>query len=90
VINYNVPADAEDYVHRVGRTARASTTGVALTLVNSEDMYRLKRIEELIGSEIHKLNVPAELGKSPEWNPGYRSGHSRFRKKQKTGKRGKR
>jgi ATP-dependent RNA helicase RhlE len=86
VINYNVPADAEDYVHRVGRTARAESTGVALTLVNSEDMYRLKRIEELIGDEIHKLSIPEELGKSPEWNPGYRSGHSKFRRKQKKGK----
>jgi ATP-dependent RNA helicase RhlE len=86
VINYNVPADAEDYVHRVGRTARAESTGVALTLVNSEDMYRLKRIEELIGDEIHKLSIPEELGKSPEWNPGYRSGHSKFRRKQQKGK----
>ncbi len=72
IINYNVPADAEDYVHRVGRTARASSTGVALTLVNTEDMFRLKRIEELIDSEIHKLPVPEEFGKSPVWNPNAR------------------
>lgn len=85
IINYNVPADAEDYVHRVGRTARASSTGVALTLVNGEDMYRLKRIEELIESEILKLRVPAELGRGPEWNPGYRSGHSKYRKNYRKG-----
>ena len=72
IINYNVPADAEDYVHRVGRTARAASTGVALTLVNTDDMFRLKRIEELIGSEIHKLPVPEEFGKSPVWNPNAR------------------
>ena len=48
VINYNAPNDAEDYVHRVGRTARADTTGLALTLVNAEDMYKFHRIEELI------------------------------------------
>jgi len=72
IINYNVPADAEDYVHRVGRTARAASTGVALTLVSTEDMFRLKRIEDLIGSEIHKLPVPEEFGKSPVWNPNSR------------------
>ncbi len=42
IINYDAPQDAEDYVHRVGRTARAETTGIALTLVNSDDMYKLK------------------------------------------------
>lgn len=83
IINYNVPGDAEDYVHRVGRTARASATGVALTLVNRDDMFRLKRIEQLIESEIHKLPVPAGLGKSPEWDPGYRPKNPRFNKKHK-------
>jgi superfamily II DNA/RNA helicase len=68
VINYDVPADAEDYVHRVGRTARANTTGIALTLVNEHDMQRFKRIEELIEKEIIKLKVPAELGAGPEWS----------------------
>lgn len=81
IINYNVPGDAEDYVHRVGRTARASSTGVALTLVNRDDMFRLQRIEQLIESEIHKLDIPAELGRSPEWDPRYRPKNSNFRKK---------
>ncbi|MCG8697955.1 MAG: DEAD/DEAH box helicase, partial [Bacteroidales bacterium] len=67
VINYDVPGDAEDYVHRVGRTARASATGVALTLVNEKEMPKFKRIEELIDAEIIKLKVPEELGESPEW-----------------------
>lgn len=69
VINYDAPNDAEDYVHRVGRTARADTTGLALTLVNEEDMYKFHRIEELIDTEIIKLPVPADIGDSPEWNP---------------------
>jgi superfamily II DNA/RNA helicase len=69
IINYNVPGDAEDYVHRVGRTARADATGVALTLVNSDDMYRFHRIEELIEREVIKIPVPAELGEGPTWNP---------------------
>ncbi len=69
VINYDVPGDAEDYVHRVGRTARADATGLALTLINEEDMYKFLRIERLIEIEIRKLNIPKEIGESPEWNP---------------------
>jgi superfamily II DNA/RNA helicase len=69
VINYDAPNDAEDYVHRVGRTARADATGIAITLVNEEDMYKLKRIEELIEQEILKLPVPPDIGQSPQWNP---------------------
>ncbi len=69
VINYDVPSDGEDYVHRVGRTARADSTGVALTLVNTDDMYKLKRIERLIESEVPKVPIPPEIGKSPEWDP---------------------
>jgi ATP-dependent RNA helicase RhlE len=69
VINYDVPADAEDYVHRVGRTARAETTGVAITLVNPKDQYRLVQIESLIEKQIPRMQLPAELGQAPEWNP---------------------
>lgn len=68
IINFDVPHDAEDYVHRVGRTARADATGVALTLVNPDDMFRFKRIEQLIEREIIKLKVPSGMGESPEWN----------------------
>ena len=67
VINYNVPGDAEDYVHRIGRTARADTTGVALTLINEEDMYKFSRIEALIERDVLKLPVPEALGESPTW-----------------------
>jgi ATP-dependent RNA helicase RhlE len=69
IINFDVPGDEEDYVHRVGRTARADATGVALTLINEEDMFNFHRIEELIETTIIKLPVPASLGESPVWNP---------------------
>ncbi len=69
VINYDVPGDAEDYIHRVGRTARAESKGEAITFVNPADQQKLKRIEELIDSEINRLEVPKELGPVPEYNP---------------------
>lgn len=67
VINYDVPGDAEDYVHRVGRTARANTKGEAITLVNEKDMGRMGRIESLIGYPISRVALPTELGPSPDW-----------------------
>ncbi len=67
VINYDVPQDAEDYVHRVGRTARADATGVALTLVNEDDMFNFHRIEQLIEREVFKIPLPAHFGEGPEW-----------------------
>lgn len=70
IVNYDVPGDAEDYVHRVGRTARADTTGVALTMINPDDMDKFMRIEKLIEREITKLPPPPELGKGPGWDPG--------------------
>ena len=69
VINYDVPGDAEDYIHRVGRTARAASTGVALTLVNQHDQQKFSRIESLIGSEIRKFPLPAHLGAAPPYTP---------------------
>jgi len=59
IINYDVPNDAEDYVHRVGRTARADTTGVAITLVNPADRYKLAAIERLIENKINTIRLPA-------------------------------
>ncbi len=69
VINYDVPRDAEDYIHRVGRTARAETTGVALTFINPEDQRKFKSIEKLIGNEVKKLDIPEHLGPAPQYNP---------------------
>lgn len=68
VINYDVPGDAEDYVHRVGRTARAKSSGIALTLINEDDMFKFKRIEDLIGNQVMKIPLPRELGDGPKWN----------------------
>jgi superfamily II DNA/RNA helicase len=80
VINYDVPSNAEDYVHRVGRTARAKTTGVALTFVNQRDMQDFADIEKLIERQVLKLPLPAHLGEGPKWMEKQR-GKSNFRKK---------
>jgi superfamily II DNA/RNA helicase len=68
VINYDTPFDAEDYVHRVGRTARANTKGEAITLVNEKDMRKLAQIQRLIEAEIPQIELPEELGKGPEFS----------------------
>lgn len=83
VINYDVPGDAEDYVHRVGRTARAKGTGVAISLVSPEDMEKLDRIEKLIESTVYKMPIPSELGNSPEWNPGIHRPKKNFKDKKR-------
>jgi superfamily II DNA/RNA helicase len=88
VINYDVPGDAEDYVHRVGRTARAETTGLAITLINEDDMYKFSRIEALIGKEILKLPVPDELGESPQWKTSSKPRGRRFGNKNRYPKKG--
>lgn len=69
VINYDVPHDAEDYVHRIGRTARAGSEGEAYTLVNPKDMQKMQRIEELIEMTVPRIDVPEAFGESPIWNP---------------------
>ncbi len=66
VINYDVPREAEDYVHRIGRTARANRDGRAITFVSPEETGKLKRIERLLEKEIPKENVPAEFGSAPD------------------------
>lgn len=80
VINYDVPHDAEDYVHRVGRTARANTKGEAITLVNVKDMYKMRKIEELIEMSVPKLNPPAEFGEALVWQKaGSNKGKPKFK-----------
>ncbi|MDZ7848989.1 MAG: DEAD/DEAH box helicase [Owenweeksia sp.] len=74
VINYDVPNDAEDYVHRVGRTARAATKGLAITLISSDEMEKFGRIEKLIEREIDKQQPPDELGPGPKWDSSRRGG----------------
>jgi len=67
VINYDVPRDCDDYIHRVGRTARAGNEGRAITLVSEDDQKYFKRIEEFIEQNIEKPELPDELGKGPEY-----------------------
>lgn len=86
VINYDVPHDAEDYVHRVGRTARVNAIGEAITLVTQKEIYRIRKIEQLIKAEIPKVEPPAGIGPVPKWEEGVPrpSNKSRFyRKKRK-------
>jgi superfamily II DNA/RNA helicase len=80
VVNYDVPGDAEDYIHRVGRTARAETTGTAITFINDHDQHKFKKIEDLIGYEINKLAVPEKLGAQPEYAPEKKEKRKPFNK----------
>ena len=67
VINYDVPRDAEDYVHRIGRTARADRDGIAITLVNEDDMFYFHQIEKFLDKEITKNPLPEGCGEGPEY-----------------------
>ncbi len=69
VLNFDAPSDAEDYIHRVGRTARAETTGTAITLVNEKDQRKLAGIEALIGKQVSVEPIPAEVGEQVSFKP---------------------
>ena len=69
VVNYDVPSDAEDYVHRIGRTARAASTGMGITLIGEDEQNDFAKIEQLIGSEVKKLQAPEEVGPTPSYSP---------------------
>lgn len=69
VINYDVPHDSEDYVHRIGRTARANNDGCAITFVSETEQARFKQIENFLSTDIYKIPVPSELGEAPEYAP---------------------
>ena len=89
VINYDVPKEEEDYVHRVGRTARADKEGRAITFINDKERKKFKEIEKLIGKEIEKLPVDEDLGATPSYNDitsakkksKFRRGKQEFKKK---------
>jgi len=72
VINYDVPHDAEDYIHRIGRTARASAEGTAVTFINERDQQRFGAIETLLEREVEKSEVPEQYGETPIYNPKIR------------------
>ncbi|MCC5939321.1 MAG: DEAD/DEAH box helicase [Lunatimonas sp.] len=88
VINFDTPNDPEDYVHRVGRTARAQKEGTAITLVNDKDRFKYSNIEKLIGMEITKLPLPEELGEGPSasQSAGRKDGSRNHPKGKRTGK----
>lgn len=67
VINYDVPHDAEDYVHRIGRTARANRDGRAITFVSQDEQRSFRFIEKFLEKEVEKEPVPAEFGEVPEY-----------------------
>jgi superfamily II DNA/RNA helicase len=69
VINYDVPHDSEDYVHRIGRTARANNDGCAITFVSEKEQTNFKNIEEFLEKDIYKIPVPEDLGEAPEYAP---------------------
>ncbi len=69
VINYDAPPDPEDYVHRIGRTARAETTGTAITFINEHDQRKFHAIETLIGMEVTRIPLPEGLGEPPIYQP---------------------
>lgn len=79
VINYDVPHDAEDYIHRIGRTARAASDGSAYTLVGGKEMGRFSRIEKTLGHEVPRGTVPEEFGPAPVYTPGEGRGGGRNR-----------
>ena len=67
VINYDVPHDTEDYVHRIGRTARANRDGRAITFVSEEDQYWFQQIEKFLEKVVDKMPLPEECGEGPEY-----------------------
>ena len=78
VINYDVPHDSEDYVHRIGRTARADRDGRAVTFVNEKDIARFKQIEQFLGKDVEKNALPEGIGEGPEYKAGsVKSAHRR-------------
>ncbi|TDH18359.1 DEAD/DEAH box helicase [Segetibacter sp. 3557_3] len=82
VINYDVPNDGEDYVHRIGRTARAETDGTAYTLINEKEQNKFAAIEELLGKPVTKTPVPEQFGETPAYQPrSGRSSNKRFPQK---------
>ena len=79
VVNYDVPGNAEDYVHRVGRTARSTHKGFAISFINPRDCHKFMQIEALIGYEVNKVGLPESLGEAPKYiasRGGHGGGHS--------------
>lgn len=82
VVNYDVPRESEDYVHRIGRTARAGVGGKAVTLVGPKDQQRFGAIERFLKYEVTKEEIPVSLGETPEYRPEKRQGKKGYNRKQ--------
>ena len=76
VINFDVPHDPEDYVHRIGRTARAQRDGIAITFVAEDEIYSFKQIEKFLGREVEKNALPEGLGEAPDYNANTAKGRN--------------
>lgn len=95
VINYDVPHDPEDYVHRIGRTARAERDGIAITFVGEDEIYSFKQIEKFLEREVEKVTLPEGLGEGPDYNApvgksrskGTRNGRGRKQGENRNGER---
>jgi superfamily II DNA/RNA helicase len=81
VINYDVPNDGEDYIHRIGRTARAQSEGIAITLIGEKEQAKFRRIEQLLGKPVTKSTLPPHLGPSPDYHA-----HKNMRRDQEGGR----
>jgi len=76
IINYDVPHEGEDYIHRIGRTARAESDGIAITLISEQEQSKFARIERLLEKPVTKSAVPEEFGDTPEYDPSKYRGRS--------------
>jgi ATP-dependent RNA helicase RhlE len=79
VVNYDVPHDSEDYVHRIGRTARANNDGLAITFINEKEQRKFALIEKFLGKEVEKITIPTEIGEGPKYTPHLNSTNNRKR-----------
>ena len=85
VINYDVPHDCEDYVHRIGRTARANNDGCAITFVSETEQTKFYQIEKFLDKTIYKLQIPEQIGEGPEYTPKTTQGNKGKRNVKKQG-----
>lgn len=92
VLNYDVPHDPEDYIHRIGRTARANAEGLAVTFVSEKEQGKFYRIERFLEKEVYKIPLPPSLGEAPVYNPkafsGKKTSGKKFRPNRNSAKKG--
>ncbi len=81
VVNYDVPRESEDYVHRIGRTARADRDGNAITFISEKEIGKFKRIEKFLKKEVEKSQIPVEIGEGPAYTSKSSERKSKFFRK---------